>query len=99
MVSTILNRLDILKVNRLIGQSVSALIGGIYACVYAYVYVYMRMRVYVYACVYICVYAYVKISTIYHQAKKRVDPPAGPQSKSLFDPSKKIKYIYKIIHF
>ena len=55
-------------------------------------------------CVYMCVYAYVKISTIYHQAKKRVDPPAGPQSKSLFDPSKKINtvikdYIFKSVVF
>ena len=54
------------------------------------------MRIYMRVCMRICVY--VKISTIYHQTKKRVDPPAGPQSKSLFDPSKKIKYSYKRLH-
>ena len=50
-------------------------------------------------CVYMRVYAYVKISTNYHhQTKKRVDPPEGPQSKSLFDPAKKIKHSFKRLH-
>lgn len=57
-------------------------------CMRVYVYTHMCMRVYMRIYMRVCV----KISTIYHhQTKKRVDPPAGPQSKSLFDPSNQNK--------
>ena len=70
--------------------------------------VYMCMRAYIYACM--RMWKYLQYTTKQPnkkrvdplagpQSKSLFDPLAGPQSKSLFDPSKKIKYSYKRLHF